>query len=258
MKWKSYQKQIPHFMQPLQVGIKKMQSKYDDFGTISIDIVSTINISHIGNLFNSLTRLANKEYSLILNETYTGIEVFEYDLDTTIFEIDYEYVFVKNKEITTTFLNQRCDENLVLELSQKLEKLYGLDIRKIQLKYSLKDKELFLQYQEENHKNGIYDFSILNSQINELNSELELTQAFIKILDNIDELITIIREAKDTFEAAQNLMEKYSFSNDVALDIANCSLLSLNKEKKAFYENEEKILINKIMSINELNNRSKL
>jgi hypothetical protein len=102
-------------MQPLQVGIKKMQSKYDDFGTISIDIVSTINISHIGNLFNSLTRLANKEYSLILNETYTGIEVFEYDLDTTIFEIDYEYVFVKNKEITTTFLNQRCDENLVLD-----------------------------------------------------------------------------------------------------------------------------------------------
>ena len=35
----------------------------------------------------------------ILNEKYTGIEVFEYNLDTTIFEIDYEYVFVKNKEI---------------------------------------------------------------------------------------------------------------------------------------------------------------
>ena len=240
------------------ISLNNQLSKYDDFGTISIDIVSTINISHIGNLFNSLTRLANKEYSPILNETYTGIEVFEYDLDTTIFEIDYEYVFVKNKEITTKFLNQRCDENLVLELSQKLEKLYGLDIRKIQLKYSLKDKELFLQYQEENHKNGIYDFNILNSQIKELNSELELTQAFIKILDNIDELITIIRESKDTFFAAQNLMEKYSFSNDVALDIVNCSLLSLNKDKKCFYENEEKILVNKIMSINELNNRSKL
>ena len=44
----------------------------------------------------------------------------------------------------------------------------------------------------------------------------------------------------------------------VVLDIMNCSLLSLNKEKKAFYKNEEKILVNKIMSINELNNRSKL
>jgi hypothetical protein len=53
-------------------------------------------------------------------------------------------------------------------------------------------------------------------------------------------------------------MEKYSLSNDVALDIMNCSLLSLNKEKKALCKNEEKILINKIMSINELNNRSKL
>lgn len=243
---------INEFAKNNGISLNNQLSKYDDFGTISIDIVSTINISHIGNLFNSLTRLANKEYSLILNETYTGIEVFEYDLDTTIFEIDYEYVFVKNKEITTTFLNQRCDENLVLELSQKLEKLYGLDIRKIQLKYSLKDKELFLQYQEENHKNGIYDFNILNSQINELNSELELTQAFIKILDNIDELITIIREAKDTFVAVQNLMEKYSFSNDVALHIVNCSLLSLNKEKKGFYENEEKILKNKITSLKKL------
>lgn len=249
---------INEFAKNNGINLNSKLSKYDDFGTISIDIVSTINISHIGNLFNSLTRLANKEYSPILNEKYTGIEVFEYNLDTTIFEIDYEYVFVKNKEITTTFFNQRCDENLVLELSQKLEKLYGLDIRKIQLKYSLKDKELFLQYQEENHKNGIYDFNILNSQIKELNSELELTQSFIKILDNIDELITIIRESKDTFFAAQNLMEKYSFSNDVALDIVNCSLLSLNKDKKAFYKNEEKILVNKIMSINELNNRSKL
>lgn len=233
-------------------------SKYDDFGKVCIDIVSTINISHIGNLFNSLTKLANKEYSPILNETYTGIEVFLYNLDETIFEIDYEYVFVKNKKIATAFLNQRCNEDLVLDLLLKLEKLYGLNIQKIQLKYSLKDKELFLKYQEENHKNGIYDLNILDSQMKEFKSELELTQGFIKVLDNTDELITIISESKDTFAAAQNLMEKYSLSNDVALDIMNCSLLSLNKERKALYKKEEKILKNKIISVNELINRIKL
>jgi DNA gyrase/topoisomerase IV subunit A len=69
---------------------------------------------------------------------------------------------------------------------------------------------------------------------------------------------SIISESKDTFAAAQNLMEKYSLSNDVALDIMNCSLLSLNKEKKALCKKEEKILKNKIMSINELINRIKL
>ena len=92
----------------------------------------------------------------------------------------------------------------------------------------------------------------------EFKSELELTQGFIKVLDNTDELITIISESKDTFAAAQNLMEKYSLSNDVALDIMNCSLLSLNKERKALYKKEEKILKNKIMSINELINKIKL
>ena len=95
-------------------------------------------------MFNSLTKLANKEYSPILNEIYTGIEVFLYNLDETIFEIDYEYVFVKNKKIATAFLNQRCNEDLVLDLLLKLEKLYGLNIQKIQLKYSLKDKEFEL------------------------------------------------------------------------------------------------------------------
>ena len=44
----------------------------------------------------------------------------------------------------------------------------------------------------------------------------------------------------------------------VLLDIMNCSLLSLNKEKKALCKKEEKILKNKIMSINELINRIKL
>ena len=102
------------------------------------------------------------------------------------------------------------------------------------------------------------ELNILNSQIKEFKSELELTQGFIKVLDNTDELITIISESKDTFAAAQNLMEKYSLSNDVALDIMNCSLLSLNKEKKALCKKEEKILKNKIMSINELINRIKL
>src|SRR5574344_1221054 len=211
---------INEFAKNNGISLNSELSKYDDFGKVCIDIVSTINISHIGNLFNSLTKLANKEYSPILNE--------------------------------------RCNEDLVLDLLLKLEKLYGLNIQKIQLKYSLKDKELFLKYQEENHKNGIYDLNILDSQMKEFKSELELTQGFIKVLDNTDELITIISESKDTFAAAQNLMEKYSLSNDVALDIMNCSLLSLNKEKKALYKKEEKIIKNKIMSINELINRIKL
>ncbi|MDN5069874.1 hypothetical protein O8C76_02380 [Aliarcobacter butzleri] len=227
-------------------------SKYDDLGAVAIDIVSTINISHIGNLFNSLTKLANKEFSPILNKTYTGIEILDYSSNLTIFDIDYEYVFVKNKKIITTFLNERYDENLVLDLLQKLEKLYALDIKKIQLKYCLKDKELFLQYQEENHKNGIYDLNISNSQMKEFKSELELAQAFIKVIDDLNEVITIIRESKNTFDAVKNLIEQYSFSNDVAIDIVNCSLFSLNSKKKAFYEKEEKTLKNKIISLNEL------
>ena len=126
---------INEFAKNNGISLNSELSKYDDFGKVCIDIVSTINISHIGNLFNSLTKLANKEYSPILNETYTGIEVFLYNLDETIFEIDYEYVFVKNKKIATAFLNQRCNEDLVLDLLLKLEKLYGLNIQKIQLKY---------------------------------------------------------------------------------------------------------------------------
>ena len=182
------------------------------------------------------------------------------DFIVCLFRLKFSYcrIRVKNKKIATAFLNQRCNEDLVLDLLLKLEKLYGLNIQKIQLKYSLKDKELFLKYQEENHKNGIYDLNILDSQMKEFKSELELTQGFIKVLDNTDELITIISESKDTFAAAQNLMEKYSLSNDVALDIMNCSLLSLNKERKALCKKEEKILKNKIMSINELINRIKL
>ena len=44
----------------------------------------------------------------------------------------------------------------------------------------------------------------------------------------------------------------------VVLDIMNCSLLSLNKERKTLYKKEEKILKNKIISVNELINRIKL
>ena len=44
----------------------------------------------------------------------------------------------------------------------------------------------------------------------------------------------------------------------VVLDIMNCSLLSLNKERKALCKKEEKIIKNKIISVNELINRIKL
>ena len=243
---------INEFAKNNNISLNSELSKYDDFGAVAIDIVSTINISHIGNLFNSLTKLANKEFSSILNKTYTGIEILDFTSNLTIFDIDYEYVFVKNKKIITTFLNERCDENLILDLLQKLEKLYALDIKKIQLKYCLKDKELFLQYQEKNHKSGIYDLNILNSQMKEFKSELELVQAFIKVIDDLDEVITIIRESKNTFDALKNLMEQYSFSKDVAIDVVNCSLFSLNSKKKAFYEKEEKILKDKIISIEKL------
>ena len=64
--------------------------------------------------------------------------------------------------------------------------------------------------------------------------------------------IIIIRESKDAFNAVKNLIEQYSFLNDVAIDIVNCSLFSLNSKKKAFYKKEEKILKNKIISLNEL------
>ena len=109
-----------------------------------------------------------------------------------------------------------------------------------------------MQYQEKNHKSGIYDLNILNSQMKEFKSELELVQAFIKVIDDLDEVITIIRESKNTFDALKNLMEQYSFSKDVAIDVVNCSLFSLNSKKKAFYEKEEKILKDKIISIEKL------
>lgn len=242
---------INEFAKNNSINLDSGLLKYDDFGAITIDIVSSINISHIGNLYNSLKKLADKEFSPILNETYTGVNLFEYDF-TTIFNIDYDYVFVKNKEKVISFLNEKCNENLIFELVDKIEKLAGLNIKQIQLKHSSQDKELFLKYQDENHKNGIYDLNILNSQRKELKYELELVKAYIKVVDNFDEVITIFRESKNSFLAIEKLTKTYSFSNDVSEEIINCSLFALNNDKKFIYEDEQKILTTQVLLVEEL------
>ena len=52
---------INEFAKNNGISLNSELSKYDDFGKVCIDIVSTINISHIGNLFNSLTKLCEEK-----------------------------------------------------------------------------------------------------------------------------------------------------------------------------------------------------
>mgnify|MGYP003518871664 CR=1 FL=1 len=56
---------INEFAKNNGISLNSELSKYDDFGKVCIDIVSTINISHIGNLFNSLTKLDICFYELL-------------------------------------------------------------------------------------------------------------------------------------------------------------------------------------------------
>lgn len=226
---------------------------YDDFGSISINISPSIDISYIGNLYQTLKILSNEDFSPIVDDGYTGIDKLEYNYaDQIVFDIDFYHVLDEYKDITISFLKERCDENLIDDLLQKIEKLTSLGFESVELIYSNASHEIFEEKQKKRQDQGIYDINALNSQLKEYQYELEKIHGFIQTIPQIDEIAKDTMNSKDIDECVSILESKYSLTKNQAQYISDSNLNEFDESYLKKYKRDEEQLFTKIKEVEQL------
>lgn len=82
----------------------------------------------------------------------------------------------------------------------------------------------------------------LKIQMKDLEVKKEITEGYIKLIENIDEVIAIIKESESKGEALKTLMEKLSFTELQATKILDMNLHRINKtDKESNIKNLEEI-----------------
>lgn len=147
-------------MENLKNSINEYMNKHDiylnsgilninDFGSVSVNLDFSIDVSHIDNIYEVLEKLANYETSIIEDDGYTAIDIFQaIGADCINYIIEYGWVFDENKEKTIKALKDSCDEKMIDDLLVKIDKLNSLGIETITLQYST-----FMNEQFENRVN---------------------------------------------------------------------------------------------------------
>lgn len=78
-------------------------------------------------------------------------------------------------------------------------------------------------------------------------SRLEIINGLLKALEDIDNIINLIKKAESSKDACNKLIEKYSFSTNQAQAIVNMKLGSLAGLEKIELQNEKAELTNKLL-----------
>ena len=117
---------------------------YKDFGNVSINFNINIDISHIKNFYDALQKLTDYDNSPISDDGYTAIDIHApYSGDVVYYIMEYDYIFIKHREISISLLKENCDNNMVDNIIKKMDHLYNLGIKVITLSYSSLMQEQF-------------------------------------------------------------------------------------------------------------------
>lgn len=128
-------------------GISKYgRSSLNEFyGDVSVAIELSIDISHVDNFQESLEQLSNEDNSPLLNDGYTGIEIYEYPYSgSTAYIIDSFHVLenTENKMKFILLLKKECNHKQIDEIVEKCIQLSALGFS-IRLVYSSFQREEF-------------------------------------------------------------------------------------------------------------------
>ena len=89
---------------------------------------------------------------------------------------------------------------------------------------------------------------------NKAETRQEIVEGLLKALEDIDNIITLIKKSKSSIDAREQLIEKYKFSENQAKAIVNMKLGSLAGLEKLELQNEAKDLIAAIENYNNILN----
>lgn len=93
-----------------------------------------------------------------------------------------------------------------------------------------------------------------NFDLNKAKTRLEIVEGLLKALEDIDNIITLIKSSENAVKAKENLIAKYNFTENQAKAILDMKLARLAKLEKVEVENEIKNLKNAIEEYNTLLN----
>src|SRR5699024_243496 len=92
----------------------------------------------------------------------------------------------------------------------------------------------------------------LEYDLERLKERIHIVEGFLKLIDNLDEVIEVIRQSKGRQGSKKAIMKQFEFTDAQATSIEDLQLYRISKEDKERYEKEFKKLTRLIKNLDKL------